>query len=201
MFHLFNRESGFGPKLSSPHRYRRGNLFDSQGLVPPEKFSKAQRPVKLIAVNEQTLEGEEKEAHINLAISALDQKSGRQLHLRIPTWFYEADIHEDIILSYEWCHFLGGNTSPRKHGIFCFKAVQKIWIDGAQAAKLTHPEALVQIIEDVKGFCAEKDCIGSISETGRVAKVLEEWGDEVVTVNFKTKWNTKVFCVHNGMGL
>jgi len=38
---------------------------------------------------------------IILVISGFGQKSGQQLDLRIPTWFYEADIHEDIILSYE----------------------------------------------------------------------------------------------------
>jgi len=135
------------------------------------------------------------EALITLVISGLGQKSGQRLDFRIPIWFYEADIQEDIILSYEWCRLQEVDISARQHGLLCFKAGQEIWIDGAQAPDLTHPEALVRAVEDNRGLAQNKKVdLDLFSGTGSVAKVLEGWGYEFITVDSETKWNSKV-CV------
>jgi len=152
------------------------NLLDSLGFVLPRKSFESATTGKLMAANRQRLEGGEKEAVIILVISGLGQKSGQKLDLRIPTWVYEADIHEDIILSYEWFRLRGVDISARQHGLLCFKRGHKIWIDGAQALQLTHPEALVRVFEDDKGLAQNKKvALDLCSGTGSVAKVLEGW--------------------------
>jgi len=37
--------------------------------------------------------------------------------LKIPTYFYEADIKDDMILSYNWCRLRGVDISARHHGL------------------------------------------------------------------------------------
>jgi len=87
------------------------------------------------------------------------------------------------------------DISARQHGLLCFKPGQEIWIDGAQASELTNPEALVRVIEDDKGSVQNRKVVLDLfSGTGSVAKVLEGWGYEVITVDSESKWNPKV-CV------
>ena len=38
---------------------------------------------------------------------ARDEQTGEEMLVRLPTWCYEADIREDLILSYFWCQSKG----------------------------------------------------------------------------------------------
>jgi len=80
--------------------------------------------------------------------------------------------------------------SARQHGLLCFKSGQEVWVDGVQTTQLTCPEALVRVIEEANVFGQQnKQALDFFSGTGSVAKVLEEWGYEVITIDFAAKWN------------
>ena len=47
------------------------------------------------------------EAFLVFEMYAEDEQTGKELLIRLPTWCYEADIREDLILSYSWCQSRG----------------------------------------------------------------------------------------------
>ncbi|EPS57239.1 hypothetical protein M569_17581, partial [Genlisea aurea] len=128
--------------------------------------------------------GGSKEIMLQLGISGTLKESGRQVELKIPTYFYEADIKDDIILSYGWCRLRGVDISARHHGLLCIKSGQEVWIDGVRAKDFGKPETLVRIV-DVE---TTKRALDLFSGTKSVSKVLKGWGYETITVDMDSRY-------------
>ena len=61
----------------------------------------------------------------------MDIGTGKEVIARLPTWCYEADVKEDIILSYGWCHSRGMEVVAPEHGLRCRQDGRVLWIPGS----------------------------------------------------------------------
>ena len=68
------------------------------GLIPPERFREAERPLKLIAANNQRLPGGSTETTQDLIFKATDLEIKCKIGVTAPTMIYEVEIEEDIIM-------------------------------------------------------------------------------------------------------
>jgi len=60
----------------------------------------------------------------------VDRQTNKPVELHIPTVLYEADIQDDVILSYSWCHLRSVEIHPRGHGILCVSKEESLWLEG-----------------------------------------------------------------------
>ena len=54
----------------------------------------------------------------------------RKYEVVMPTTLYEADIDEDIILSYRWMGERDVRVVPRRHGFWVDTEERKLWVAG-----------------------------------------------------------------------
>ena len=54
-----------------------------------------------------------------------------------PTTVYEAQIDEDLILSYQWLGERGIEVNPRMHGLWAMVAQRRVWIAGERSTPLS----------------------------------------------------------------
>jgi hypothetical protein len=134
----------------------------------------------------------------------------KSVELRLPTWFYSADIREDMILSYEWCRLRAIDISARHHKILCLKGGQEYWVDGIrQGGDPQGPDLLVRLVQTEATAQASPLTTGNIpdivvtppeaseprraldlfSGSGSVAKVLRELGYQVTTLDLDPKFH------------
>jgi hypothetical protein len=82
---------------------------------------------------------------LQLLLEGEDCSSGRKVVVRAPTTCYEAEIGEDMILSYAWCQGRGIDISARHHGLLCVKAGMEVWVDGIR--KKTDGDTVIRTME------------------------------------------------------
>ena len=120
---------------------------------------------------------------------AIDREGKLKHQLLMPTILMEAEIDEDVILSYQWLGERDVQVSPREHGLWVTTPGHRWWVDGVRSdprqranARLPRQPVLVRKIpanrpdnkkRALDMFCGRKSA----------AKVLEEWGYEVVTLD------------------
>jgi hypothetical protein len=158
------------------------------GLLPKEAFHEAERPLRLIAANNQKLQGGTLETAIEIGMDATDVEGKTKVILMTPSNLYEADIEEDVILSYQWLGEREFEVNSRRHGLSITGAQRKLWIPGIRTAPLPRKNARLPkqpiFVRTTKNegetrpraldlFCGRKS----------VAHVLEKWGFEVVTMD------------------
>ena len=73
-----------------------------KGLMPASAFRKSANPLRLVAANQSCLPGGHLEVEVDIHLNATDVETKEKRVARIPTILYEAEIDEDIILSYRW---------------------------------------------------------------------------------------------------
>ena len=182
-----------------------------QGLLPEHLFQKAVIPIRLWAVNNQRLQGGTQEVLLTLVLKGTQVETNREVELRLPTWFYAADIPEDLILSYEWCRLRGVDISARHHGLLCLKSGEEYWVDGIRGTQL-QPSVMVPIIQasprSMPQRCQEQEvpeilvtppdedqglrALDLFSGTGSVTKVLQKLGYQVTTLDLDPKFHPDI---------
>ena len=174
-----------------------------RGIIPPHLLSPASRPLRLVAANNQRLPGGRDVATVHLQFSAVEIDSKKKIFLTAPTFFYDAVMEEDIILSYQWLADRNIDVCPSRHGLKTKMGYTSLWISGERLGTPSHSN--IQLHREplqirgapiratkVKGtymraldmFCGRKS----------VAKVLGEYGYEVETLDFDHKRNPSI-CV------
>ena len=148
------------------------------GLVPPDALKVAERPLRLITANQQALGAGKLKAELHLVLDGEESDTGRQVVVRAPTTCFEADIGEDMILSYAWCQGRGIDISARHHGLVCIKASMEIWVDGIR--KQTRGDVTVILTIQTE---ESKRALELFSGTGNTGKVLEAWGFTVTSLD------------------
>ena len=103
-----------------------------KGLVEPHQLRPAERPLKLKTASGQSLGGGQLEVLLVFEMLAKDEQTGKEIIVRLPTWCYEADIKEDLILSYAWCQHRGMEVVAPMHGLRCRRNGRSAWIPGSQ---------------------------------------------------------------------
>ena len=87
-----------------------------KGLIEPHQLRPVLCPLRLKTANGQALGGGQFEALLLFEMYAKDEATGKEMLVRLPTWCYEADIPEDLILSYSWCQSRGMEVVAPQHG-------------------------------------------------------------------------------------
>ena len=184
-----------------------------KGLLPDALATRAERPLRLVAANNQRLPGGKHVVQIQLQFEAVEVDSQRKVLVTAPSTLYLAEMEEDIILSYQWLGERSLEVCPRSHGLRTRTGQGALWIPGLRVvplarsnAKLVKEPLYVQVApvrvttEDEQKkraldlFCGRKS----------VAKVLQQWGYEVVTLDSDPRrepticedileWDYKVF--------
>ena len=101
-----------------------------KGLVPPHLLQPAKNPIRLMAANQQRLEGGDKEIRVDLTFDGICDGTGEPVKVVAPGMLYEADIADDVIVSYSWLGQHGFDISPREHGIRCQDGEGSVWVPG-----------------------------------------------------------------------
>ena len=105
----------------------------SKGLLPRNLFREATKPLRLVAANQQVLAGGSREVELAICFKASDVDTHGRHVLRAPTALYEADIEEDVILSYEWLGERDILMAARQHGLWVNVGKQKFWVAGVRS--------------------------------------------------------------------
>ena len=103
-----------------------------KGLVEPHQLRPVVSPLRLRTANGQALGGGQFEALLAFQMYAKDEATGKEMLVRLPTWCYEADIREDLILSYSWCQSRGMEVVAPQHGLRCKRNGRSAWIPGME---------------------------------------------------------------------
>ena len=69
---------------------------------------------------------------VDIHLNATDVETKEKRVARIPTILYEADIDEDIILSYRWMGEREIVVAPRLHGMWLTVSKAKLWVAGVR---------------------------------------------------------------------
>ena len=73
-----------------------------KGLIPESAFRDATSPLRLIAANNQVVEGGDREVEVDIRFVGVESGTEEKRMLLMPTILMEANIDEDFILSYLW---------------------------------------------------------------------------------------------------
>jgi hypothetical protein len=162
-----------------------------RNLLPRSFFAPSAKPVNLVAANNQRVKGGSDEALVELQFSGVVQDTKNAVVVKIPTLLYEADIEEDVILSYVWLAERNLNVVPRKHGVQGFFDGCSVWICGVLAGKGTIVDSIRAIppvsIQAIHNF--RPKALDLFSGTGSVGKVLRDHGYDVISVDVDSKWD------------
>ena len=167
-----------------------------QGLLPEGVTTPADRPLRLMAANNQRLPGGGRVVIADLQFEAVEWDNRKKMVLTAPTLLYEAAMEEDILLSYQWLAERNIDVCPRKHGLRTRMGNAIMWMPGervkpmiranarlakepmfVQAAPVQALEAETPSLRALDLFCGGKS----------VAKVLEKWGYKVETLDMDPK--------------
>ncbi len=85
-----------------------------RGLFPVDCFEHFTRPVTLTTANSQRMAGGVQEALLTLEFAGRDRYNAQPVQVSSPSLIYEADISQDIILSYAWLAERGFDVCPKR---------------------------------------------------------------------------------------
>ena len=167
------------------------------GILPSERFQPSERPLRLVMANNQRLSGGTTETIARLEFLGRDLEGSQRVRITAPTALYEADIEEDIILSYQWLGERGVDVCPRRHGLRTTVAKRLVWIAGERTTSLSRNEKYLptqpMYVRTVKPtsnnrpkmldlFCGRKSA----------SNVLKRWGYETITLDNDPKRNPDI---------
>ena len=162
-----------------------------QGLLPSELFSESQRPMRLLAANNQRLPGGTREIVVSICLRGMDSETNCEMEMEIPTRLYEAGISEDILLSYAWLVTRNLDVLSAKHGLCAHSLSRKIFVPGIHGTSLPYVaricgEPLVRVSSIPKE--EKRNALDLCAGTGSATDVLREHGFDVVSVDLDPRW-------------
>ena len=156
-----------------------------KGLIPFEASSPAVNPIRLLTAGKQALRGGEREVQVDLVFAGCDEDTGEPVQVVAPTALFEAEITDDVIVSYTWLGARGFDVSPRRHGLFGRVGDTRVWVRGQAATTADPPVASLQIR---RTSTKPKRALDLFSGTGSATRVLQAHGFNVVSVDNDPRW-------------
>jgi len=117
----------------------------------------------------------------------------KKVALTTPTALYEADIEDDVILSYEWLRDRGFDVCPRRHGLMGVMDGSKVWIPGMTREHKMSCDRQPVAVHAIPAQGAPR-ALDLFCGTKSAARVLERHGYQVETVDADPSRNPSV-CV------
>ena len=144
-----------------------------KGLLPDSALSAATSPLRIVTANSEPIDGGDREADVEIRFNGIDVEKKSKHLLLTPTRLIEADVDEDVILSYQWMGERDVRIGPRPHGVWFQAQSQSFWVEGVRQnaaqranARLPRQPVFVNTIPAVQGhpsklraldlFCGEK---------------------------------------------
>ena len=153
-------------------------------FIAPEVFSDSQRPMILIAANNQRVAGGSREVVVSICLRGVVDSGGIG-EFEIPTRLYEAGIGEDVLLSYALLVTRPLDVLSAWHGLSGPFAAQNFVIPGmlgpenpAMARIFGKPLLKINSVPSLNVLKALDLCGGS----GSASRVLRDHGFEVTTL-------------------
>ena len=134
-----------------------------RGLLPSEIFFEAQRPMKLVAANNQRLLGGSREAVVSICMRGVFGDSNQEIETEIPTRLYEAGIAEDVLLSYAWLVTRKLDVLSARHGLCGSLKSREYFIPGICAS----------MISEVARLCRESPVKINLVPTANDVRALD----------------------------
>ena len=163
-----------------------------KGLISPDEFQPMTSPIRLLTASKQPLRGGDRQVKLDLVFEGVCEDTGEPVQVVAPTLLCEADIADDVIVSYTWLGERGFEVSPRRHGIFCQVGTLRIWVPGLQSTVGADPPVVP--IQVRQTSVQKKMALDLFSGTGSATRVLQSHGYHVVSVDSDPKWDPSV-CV------
>lgn len=169
------------------------------GLLPDSAFHQASHPLRIIAANNQQLEGGDSEVNLAIHFNAVDVNTKAKYILSVPTSLYKADIDQDVILSYRWMGERDIRIGPRPHGFWLSTKGQTLWVDGIRTvtkqranARLPRVPVSLNVLPAPMKTDGKRMALDLFCGRKSASSVLEKWGFQVVTLDNDPKRNPKI---------
>lgn len=163
-----------------------------KGLVAQDALTPAEKPLRLVAANNQRLHGGDKVLTADLHFQAAEWDTKKRITLTAPTTFYEAAMVEDVILSYRWLAERYLDVCPRLHGLRTRVKNTIVWIPGERLrptpkilSDLAREPLYTQVVtaSEGKGKSVPLRALDLFCGRKSAAQVLQKWGYEVTTLD------------------
>jgi hypothetical protein len=122
-----------------------------KGLLPANLFCDAASPFRLIAANNQIVEGGNLEVELAIHFCGVGKGTRTKHVVEMPITLVEAEIDQDLILSYRWMGERGILIDPRKHGFWVQGGGQDLWVEGLRRDPTQRANARLR-----KSLCSSK---------------------------------------------
>ena len=99
-------------------------------------------PIRIIGPDDQRVQGGLLEVSGQLEMTGLDTSEHKKITVGFPVELKEANITEEIILSYEWLTDFRINVCPWRHGLVAHANGLRAWIPGSKRENARTPSIL-----------------------------------------------------------
>ena len=88
-----------------------------EGILPPNCFRPSPNPIRILGPDDQKVQGGFLEVSGQIEILATDTSDGGKIQVGFPTTLKEANISEQMILSFEWLYHFKIEVVPWRFGL------------------------------------------------------------------------------------
>jgi hypothetical protein len=170
-----------------------------KGLVPSDAFQNSDSPLRILTASGDELDGGDKEVGLEIRFHGLDVDTKTKHMLLTPAKLFEANIEEDVIISYQWMGERDVRIGPRAHGVWFKVKQQTVWVDGVSTnphqranARLPRVPVYVDTMAVIAGPRGKPRALDMFCGRKSAGNVLEKWGYEVVTLDNDPKRNPTI---------
>ena len=151
-----------------------------RGLLPEEILQSTHRPVQLVTASGQPLRGGSREAWVDLGFMGHEVGKPGKVVLATPTRLLEADMEEDVLLSYEWLGDRDFDVHARRHGLMGHVSGKDIWVSGIKEDLKSHAKGSFTSVRAIS-VCPTKRALDLFCGRKSAALALEKCGFAVET--------------------
>ena len=101
------------------------------GLLPAGEWKKAEKPLRFYAADQSPLGGGERQMSCRVTLEGQYPCEPHPHECQLSADFYEADIQQDVILSYTWMAQHGVSVCPAHNAILIGATPPPLWVKGA----------------------------------------------------------------------
>ena len=164
-------------------------------LFPASCLQRAAKPVRLTTANASNMSGGQQEALLTLEFDAVDKTSGSKVTISTPCLLYEADIAQDVIVSYAWLAVRNFDVCPNRHGVQGTIKDCIVWIPGVSGSRsgLAEVRSMRAGSEWVQAVgTGPKRALDLFSGIGSATRVLQQHGYTVTTLDADPKYQADI---------
>jgi len=165
-----------------------------QGVLPRNFFYTSANPIRIVGPDDQRVQGGVLEVAGQIEMQAFDASDNKRIMIGFPVELKEANISEEVILSYEWLTQFKIDITPWRHGLVALVNGNRAWVPGSKreaagANGLGMPSPSVNALARESESSSEgtevdpKRALDLFSGSGSVRRTLQRHGFEVVSLD------------------